>query len=161
LNPNGIQHIVAFIVLCEGFLGIDPHFKLWRYFFAVSLHKRVEREKEKKREFKVPVGSASIRLRGNRVAQYMSLSLTTSNKGWHKQWFYLRNDTAAPLSIFSGSFIESTLMTWVWGPPAKEHDRLQDHLKAIAILKVRGLHGVGIIGAYHVRRLTPLMARAS
>jgi hypothetical protein len=96
LNLNGIQHIVAFIMLCEGFLGIDPHFKLWRYFFVVSLHRRVEREKEKKREFKVPVGRASIHLWGNRAAQYMSLLLTMSNKGWHKQWFYLRNDPAAP-----------------------------------------------------------------
>ena len=26
LNPNGIQHIVAFITLCEGFLGISPRF---------------------------------------------------------------------------------------------------------------------------------------
>jgi hypothetical protein len=38
LNPNGIQHIAALITLCERFLGIDPHFELWRYFFAVSLH---------------------------------------------------------------------------------------------------------------------------
>jgi hypothetical protein len=75
---------VAFVVLCDGFLGIELHFKLWRYFFAVSVHKRVEREKGKKREFKVPVGSASIRLRGNWAVQYMSLSLMMSNKGWHK-----------------------------------------------------------------------------
>jgi hypothetical protein len=68
LNPNGIQHIVAFTALCEGFLGIDPHFELWRYFFTVSLHRRVEREKGKKREFKVPVGSASIHLQGNQAA---------------------------------------------------------------------------------------------
>jgi hypothetical protein len=100
-------------MLCEGFLGIDPHFKLWRYFFVVSLHRRVEREKETKREFKVPVGRASIHLRGNRAAQYMLLLLTMSNKGWHKQWFYLRNDPAAPLSIFFGSFIESAPKTWV------------------------------------------------
>jgi len=37
LNPNGIQHISAFIVLCEGYLGIEPHFELWRYFFAAEL----------------------------------------------------------------------------------------------------------------------------
>ena len=37
LNPNGIQHILAFIALCEGYLGIKPHFKLWKYFFAVKL----------------------------------------------------------------------------------------------------------------------------
>ena len=28
LNPNGIQHMAAFVVLCEGFLGISPHFDL-------------------------------------------------------------------------------------------------------------------------------------
>ena len=28
LNPNGIQHMAAFVALCEGFLGIRPHFDL-------------------------------------------------------------------------------------------------------------------------------------
>ena len=37
LNPNGIQHMAVFVALCEGFLGIIPHFDLWRYFFAVTL----------------------------------------------------------------------------------------------------------------------------
>jgi hypothetical protein len=68
--------------------------------------------------------------------------------------------TPPPLPIFSGSFIESAPKMWVWGPPAKEQDRLEDHLKAITILKERGLHGVGVIGVYHVRMLAPLMARA-
>ena len=29
--------MVAFIALCKGFLGINPHFDLWRYFFAITL----------------------------------------------------------------------------------------------------------------------------
>ena len=37
LNPNRIQHMAAFVTLCEGFLGISPHFDLWRYFFTVNL----------------------------------------------------------------------------------------------------------------------------
>ena len=40
LNLKGIQHIAAFIALCEGFLGIDPHFDLWWHIFAVNLLKR-------------------------------------------------------------------------------------------------------------------------
>ena len=36
-NPNGIQHMTAFVALCEGFLGISPHFNLWRHFFTVNL----------------------------------------------------------------------------------------------------------------------------
>ena len=44
LNPNGIQHIAAFVALCEGFLGISPHFDLWWYFFAVTLLKKQEKK---------------------------------------------------------------------------------------------------------------------
>ena len=29
--------MAVFIALCEGFLGISPHFNLWRYFFTVNL----------------------------------------------------------------------------------------------------------------------------
>jgi hypothetical protein len=33
LTPNSILHIACFITLCESFLGIDPHFLLWRALF--------------------------------------------------------------------------------------------------------------------------------
>ena len=35
--PEGILHIVTFIMLCEAFLGIEPHFALWRWLFKVVL----------------------------------------------------------------------------------------------------------------------------
>ena len=60
LNPNGIQHIAAFIAMCEGYLGIQPHFELWRYFFSISLIKK----KERGRETPMPMGCASIHLQG-------------------------------------------------------------------------------------------------
>ena len=36
LTPNGVQHMAAFVALCEGFLGIDPHFDLWRTFSPLA-----------------------------------------------------------------------------------------------------------------------------
>jgi hypothetical protein len=36
----------------------------------------------------------------------MATALLKSNKGWHKQWFYLKNDANAPLLIFFGRLIE-------------------------------------------------------
>jgi hypothetical protein len=39
LNQNGIQHQAAFVMLCEGYLGINAHFDLWRHFFAITLLK--------------------------------------------------------------------------------------------------------------------------
>ena len=44
LTPNGVQHIAAFVALCEGFLEISPHFDLWRYLFAVTLLKKREKK---------------------------------------------------------------------------------------------------------------------
>ena len=49
---------------------------------------------------------------------------------------------------------------WRYGPIRKEQKRLGDLLKAIATLKGHGLRGTDIIGAYHIRRLAPLMAHA-
>jgi hypothetical protein len=33
LNPNRVLHIAGFVMLCEGFLRIDPHVNLFRSFF--------------------------------------------------------------------------------------------------------------------------------
>ena len=63
----------------EGYLGIEPHFELWRYFFAISLH----RKKDRGGEISVPMGCGGIHLRGQRAAEYMSYQLSRSNKGWH------------------------------------------------------------------------------
>jgi hypothetical protein len=35
LTPSGVLHIMSFMTLCEAYLGIDPHFNLWNYFFRV------------------------------------------------------------------------------------------------------------------------------
>jgi hypothetical protein len=61
LNLNGVQHISAFIALYEGYLGIEPHFELWKYFFAVELQRK-KMEKKKSANLAVPMGCASIRL---------------------------------------------------------------------------------------------------
>jgi hypothetical protein len=81
LNPNRILHMAAFVSLCEGFLGIEPHFDLWRYFFIVRLQKKRERGRQ---DLHMPMGCAGIHLRCNRAREYMSLWLSSSNKGWHK-----------------------------------------------------------------------------
>ena len=50
--------MAAFIALCEGFLGISPHFALWGYFFTVTLQKK----REKKHELNTLMGCAGIQL---------------------------------------------------------------------------------------------------
>ena len=45
------------------------------------------------------------------------------------------------------------------GATIKEKKRMRDLFEAIAFLKPHGLHGAGVIGGYHARRVAPLMAR--
>ena len=96
----------------------------------------------------------------NRVSEYPPTRLSTSNKGWHSQWFYIKDDVAAPLPAFSGCVIEEVLGSWKWGVPDKDNKKIKDHLTALQILKERGVKGSGIIGAYHTQRVVPLMSHA-
>jgi hypothetical protein len=90
-------------MLCEGYLGIEPHFEMWRYFFTISLLKKREKNKP---DLSVLMGCAGIHLQGHWANEYMPLQLSRSNKGWHAQWFYLKNDAAAPLPKFTRRLIE-------------------------------------------------------
>jgi hypothetical protein len=36
LNPNSIAHVAIFVHLCEAFLGIEPHFALFRFLFCLK-----------------------------------------------------------------------------------------------------------------------------
>ena len=87
------------------------------------------------------------------------MRLSTSNKGWHSQWFYLKNDTTAPLPEFTGRLEEAPEQWRKWGILEKDKKKISDHIAAIHILKENSLKGSGIIGAYHTRTVAPLMMR--
>ena len=135
---------------------MNPTFKLWRYFFSVSLHKKRERSGD----LPVLMGCTGIHLRDHRSTEYITCPLSRSNKGWQALRFYVKNDATSPLPDFNGRLIKEAQPVWVWGPLEKEKKRLCDLLDAIALLKNHGLHGTGVIGVYHMRRVAPLMARA-
>jgi hypothetical protein len=88
LTPNSILHIACFITLCESFLGIEPHFLLWKYLFrlrpSVSLTKRPE------------LGGAVISVRTE--SQYLEFPMAVSVQGWKKKWFYIKDKKLLPLT---------------------------------------------------------------
>ena len=59
------------------------------------------------------------------------MRMSTSNKGWHLQWFYVKNDAAAPLLVFTGRYIVETLGSWGWGVMGKEKKHLNDLLATL------------------------------
>jgi hypothetical protein len=44
LTPSGILHMAAFVTLCEAYMGIEPHFDLWNYFFHAWLQQSSDTE---------------------------------------------------------------------------------------------------------------------
>nr|AAQ56291.1 putative retrotransposon protein [Oryza sativa Japonica Group] len=87
LNPNSIVHIANFIHACEAFLGIRPHFTLFRRSFFL----KPQPNKSKP----CVVGGAGFQLRGTISQKYFSMPFKTSNKGWHANWFYVQNPEPA------------------------------------------------------------------
>ncbi|RLM69616.1 orf3 [Panicum miliaceum] len=83
LKPNSITQIATFIHLCKGFLGIAPHFNLWRALY----HLRAYPSKG------TPdvVGGAAFSL--HRGGKYPEAIFKDSNKRWAEEWFVVANPT--------------------------------------------------------------------
>jgi hypothetical protein len=65
LAPNSITIISTFVHLCEAYLGISPHFHLWRHFFEL-----------KKTGKGVVMGSVRFMLCRNMKSEYIDLTLS-------------------------------------------------------------------------------------
>jgi hypothetical protein len=68
LTPNSILHIACFVTLCESFLGIEPHFLLWRSIFQLRPNVALSRKPE--------LGGAIISVRPE--VQYLEFSMAAS-----------------------------------------------------------------------------------
>ena len=82
LTPNGILHIACFITLCEAFMGIYPHWGLWRRLFSVKRTNSV-----------YAVGHMTISIVDK--DSYFDLEKIDSVCGWRKGWFYLKDRCVA------------------------------------------------------------------
>jgi hypothetical protein len=83
LNPNGIFHTAVFVHFCEAFLGINPHWVLFRKFFRVKPQPSATNPRV--------VGGAGIQLREDAAEQYLAYKLVDSNTDWKTRWFYITN----------------------------------------------------------------------
>jgi hypothetical protein len=83
LNPNSILQVYIFVHLCKAYLGILPHFGLWKYLYhcrpgmAGGQHQLV--------------GGASLEMRRGRKTEYLDIPLKDSIKGWRLEWFIVEN----------------------------------------------------------------------
>jgi hypothetical protein len=108
----------------------------------------------------VRIGSYAIQLRQSQADEYIVMKVSSSNKGWHQRWFYLRSDADAPLPPYTGCFFGEALECWGYGPIASEKKKIDSLLQAIKRLVDAGMAGAGVIAAFHERRVLPLIRRA-
>jgi hypothetical protein len=111
-NPKFVTQAAIFAAVCEGFLGIDPHWDLWTHLFSTELFSLMTGEK--KVRMAVRAGGCTLQLRQGRAQQYIPAILVSSNKGWQRQWFYLRNDDGR-LPSFSQRVVTAAGSNWRCG----------------------------------------------
>ncbi len=149
LNPNSILHIAAFIHLCEAYLGIGPHFALFRYLFQVTTRQK---------SGPVVVGGASIQMRKQRSDKYITLPTRDSLKGWHCRWFYISNPSPAlPAYIGRPPALE---VSWNSFPSAEEMKDVKLLIARLEATKiVSRLSGVAVVRDFIERRIQPIKER--
>jgi hypothetical protein len=72
LTPNSILHVACFITLCECFLGIDPHWGLWKRIFFI--------QRNATRTAVHDVSGAIISIRPE--AEYINFKMAESIQNW-------------------------------------------------------------------------------
>jgi hypothetical protein len=72
--------------------------------------------------------------------------LTSSNSGWHKGWFYLRNDPEFALPAYTGNSIAESRRNWLDGPAMEEQEKiLKNHWAVLRLLRGAGVTLVEVL----------------
>jgi hypothetical protein len=103
-------------------------------------------------------GGCTLQLRPGLMQQYIHATLVSSNKGWQRQWFYLRNDDGR-LPSFSQRVVTVVGTNWRWGATREKQEKLQPLLDALQKLRDDGLTAAGVVAVIHRRRVLPLAER--
>jgi hypothetical protein len=147
LNPNGIFHVSVFVHFCEAFVGIKPHWVLFRKFFRLKPQPSASDPRV--------VRGAGVQMREDTAEQYLSYKLIDSNQDWKSKWFYITNhhpDLPKP----SGKQPKHQPW-WNTEPTMQEGIQLPELLQKIKALREAGLRAKHVTFSFMKRRVQPLM----
>jgi hypothetical protein len=150
LNPNSVFQIAVFIHLCEAFIGIFPHFGLWKYLYhcrsgmAGGQHQLV--------------GGASLELCRGRKVEYLDIPLKDNIKGWQLEWFTMENHNKS-LLVRSGRQPDVRTPSWTEVPTDSKIAEYRVLLAEICALKDRGLTTKAVFVGFVFKNIQPLKDR--
>ncbi|KAK1648892.1 hypothetical protein QYE76_066697 [Lolium multiflorum] len=158
LTPNSILDISIFINLCECFLGIHPHWGLWKHIIYLR------RNHSKNAIYNV--GGVCICVRPE--AGYFNLKFADSVQGWRKKWLYVKDESSDTQEYGLAPFdlSEDILRRKSWDAEATTEEiaateSLVARIQALQNTEGQEISGVRIIVHFVQIRVQPLQARTS
>jgi hypothetical protein len=147
LVPNTITVVSKFIHFCEAYLGISPHFFLWRYLFCVkSTGKRSG-----------TVGAVMFYLRSGLKTEWIDTDLPDNTAGWRSEWFYIV-DQLPRLPRRTGHK-PVKIKEWDLGLSSRDLEDLKGVLELVDDMKKRGVTGVVVARSFCRRMIQPIKDR--
>jgi hypothetical protein len=147
LVPNSVTVVSTFIHFCEVYLGIPPHFLLWRYFFCVkSTGKRSG-----------PVGAMMFNLRSGLKAECIDTDLPDNTAGWRSERFYIA-DQILGLPCCTGHK-PAKISEWDLGLSTRELEDLKGVLELVSDMKGRGITGATVARSFCRWMIQPIKDR--
>jgi hypothetical protein len=147
LVPNSVTIVSTFIHFCEAYLGIPPHFLLWRYFFCVkSTGKRSGL-----------VGAVMFNLRSGLKAEWIDTDLPDNTAGCRLEWFYIA-DQIPGLPRHTGHK-PAKISEWDPGLSTRELEDLKGVLELVSDMKGRGVTGAAVARSFCRRMIQPIRDR--
>jgi hypothetical protein len=129
LVPNLITVVSTFIHFCVAYMGILPHFLLWRYLFCVkSTGKRSG-----------PVGVVMFCLTSGLKTEWIDTVLPDNTVGWRSEWFYIV-DQLPGLPHRTGHK-PVKINEWDLGLSSCDLEDLKGVLELVGDMKKRGVTG--------------------
>ncbi|KAI5006210.1 hypothetical protein ZWY2020_033453 [Hordeum vulgare] len=163
LAPNAILQLASFVVLCEGFLGIEPRLDLWQsLFYLKQLSKKMEKAELEKLDGPRPMTPCGATLVHHRSKSgFPQLPLQESIKQWQRGFFYVKNASPAHDALNMPPFdIEPPMgkLDWQANYP-KTNPEVAQIGTYLDILKNRGLVGLDLLTTMTTRMILPLQRR--
>ena len=125
LHQNTILHISIFIHFCESFLGVLPHFNLFRHLFWL---------KKKGGDGSKVVDSVYLQLRDGMANEYINVPLNTSLKGWNSKWFYMKQ--SHPAIHCDVHHISKNQKSWLEKPNSADMEQVRELLDLIKVVEL-------------------------
>ena len=91
----------------------------------------------------MPVGGFALQRKPSVGDSYPTYSPCDSNRGWHGEWFYIRNPAEALFPTFTGGRTEKQ-KSWSWGCAHTEKHKVEAIEEELQKLVRHGLDGVRV-----------------